>query len=37
MKIMVVAGSAREKSNTRGLAQTIATHLEQLGTDVLFF
>ncbi|CEH30116.1 FMN-dependent NADH-azoreductase [Aneurinibacillus migulanus] len=37
MKVMVVAGSAREKSNTRGLAQTIKNHLEQLGVDVLFF
>jgi azobenzene reductase len=37
MKIMVLAGSAREQSNTRGLAHTIKNHLERQQVEVLFF
>jgi azobenzene reductase len=37
MKILVLAGSARVNSNTRGLAQAVRAHLERAQADVLFF
>ncbi|MFT9847684.1 NADPH-dependent FMN reductase [Aneurinibacillus sp. REN35] len=37
MKVMVVAGSAREQSNTRGLAQAIQAYIEEQKAEVLFF
>ncbi|MBN6188763.1 NAD(P)H-dependent oxidoreductase [Aneurinibacillus sp. BA2021] len=37
MKVLVISGSAREQSNTRGLAQAIKIYLEEQKADVLFF
>ncbi|MED0675216.1 NAD(P)H-dependent oxidoreductase [Aneurinibacillus thermoaerophilus] len=37
MKVMVLSGSSRPNSNTRGLAKEVCAHLEQQKVDVLFF